>query len=271
MNTGDRVEAGAGEAGAGDGTATVGDADGGGSRGEGHSRGDIERHRDGKTSDAKISGAKIRVIVADPHPVVRRGLRDAFAVSGNIVVAGETGDTAELLSLMDTVPHDVVTIAMRMPGGNGIDLIYRISDQFPCTKVLVITLIGDGETARSAFRAGAAGYMLKDAPTERIINAIRTVSSGAFVLDPSIVAAMRKSADDADAASAASSILSGKEKEIARLVSEGLSNKDIAERIYVSVRTVESHISHILGKTGIESRTKLALWALDVLEGRGSG
>ncbi|MCL4433938.1 MAG: response regulator transcription factor [Actinobacteria bacterium] len=225
----------------------------------------------GNHSDGESPDAKIRVIVADPHPVVRRGLRDAFIASGDIAAAGEASDAAELLSLIDTVSHDMVTIAMQMPGGNGIDLVYRISEQFPFTKVLVLTLIADGEIARSAFRAGAVGYMLKDAPMERIINAIRTVSSGAFVLDPSIVAAMRKSSDDAVVARAMSSMLSVKEMEIALLVSEGLSNKEIADRIYVSVRTVESHISHILGKTGIDSRTKLALWALDALEGHGGG
>jgi DNA-binding NarL/FixJ family response regulator len=220
------------------------------------------------SSDA--GGALIRVFLVDDHRVVRSGLSAYLELVDDIEVVGEAGDGSQALdgiALLDTdggLP-DVVLMDLLMPAMDGIVATREVKSRWPAIEVVAITSFVEEAQVRAALEAGAAGYLLKDADADQVAQAIRAAVAGEMHLDP-IVA--RLLADSLRAPRRPGDDLTPREREVLMLVAEGVSNRQIAETLVVSERTARTHVSAILGKLGLVSRTQAALWA--VREGIGS-
>jgi DNA-binding NarL/FixJ family response regulator len=213
----------------------------------------------------------IRVFLIDDHRVVRSGLSAYLELVEDIEVVGEAGDGSqalERLALLETNGElpDVALMDLLMPIMDGITAIREIKSRWPAIEVVAITSFVEEAKVRAALEAGAAGYLLKDADADQIARAIRAAVAGEMHLDP-IVA--RLLADSLREPARPGEDLTPREREVLGLVAEGASNRQIAETLVVSERTARTHVSAILGKLGLVSRTQAALWA--VREGLGRG
>lgn len=209
------------------------------------------------------AAADIRVMVVDDHAVVRRGLR-AFigAVPGISVVAeAEDGEAAlaELgrLAAFDRVP-DVVLMDLMMPRMGGIDAIAAARKAHPSVKVVALTSYGDTERVHAALEAGASGYVLKDADSDEVAAAVRAAARDEVHLDAAVARALAMTM----AVRHPVGELTSREREVLVLVAQGKSNQDIADTLVISERTARTHVSHVIGKLGLESRVQAALWAV---------
>ena len=193
---------------------------------------------------------KIRIILADDHPVVRDGLKGMIASQHDLSVVGEAGNGEELLSLAGKVPADVALVDLRMPVLDGVTAITRLRECSPGLRVLVLTTYDTDADIRRAVEAGATGYLLKDAPREELFRAIRQTARGDSYLSPSVASRLvdRVRSPDRDQ-------LSPREVEVLTLVSRGSANKEIARCLRLSEATVKSHLLHIFEKLGASDRT----------------
>lgn len=196
----------------------------------------------------------IRVVLADDHPIVRDGLRGMCASAADLEVVGEaaTGDEAVTLAL--ALQPDVVLMDLRMPGGNGVQATRQICAAERGVRVLVLTTFDTDDEVMAALDAGATGYLLKDAPRQDLFAAIRSVAGGDQVLSAAVV-------DRAEGRSPGQQ-LTAREVEVLRLVSKGLSNRDIASELFVSQATVKTHLSHVYDKLGAPDRAAAVAIAL---------
>ncbi len=204
----------------------------------------------------------IRVFIADDHSIVRHGLTSYLAVTGDIDVVGEAGDGAEAVAMVTDLASagrgpDVVLADLVMPGLDGIGVAQALRRLPKPPRVMILSSFGDAEHLRSALRAGVSGYVLKSASPEEIAQAVRAVSSGGLHLD----AALSASLTEAVAPSGIPVSLTDREREVLALVAKGKSTKGIAAALFISERTARTHISHLLGKLGLESRMQLGIWA----------
>jgi two-component system response regulator DevR len=196
----------------------------------------------------------IRLFLVDDHEVVRRGIRDLVEIEPDMEVVGEAATAADALTgVRDTEP-DVAVLDVRLPDGDGVEVCREIRARHPRTQCLILTSYPDEEALLNALIAGAAGYLLKLASGEELTDAIRTVAKGRSLLDPQ---ATRSAVDEATKGSgAATDPLSSEEKEIFEFVVDGLTNKQVAERIGTDEETVRVHIWRILAKLGLRSRSE---------------
>lgn len=205
----------------------------------------------------------IRVLICDDQEVVREGLRAIVDLVPDFDVIGVAADGAEAVSCLEGNPADIVLMDLRMPGLNGVQATRQVRDRFPETKVLVLTTYADESWVLDAVRAGASGYLLKDAPRERLVAAIKGTVAGETYIDPSVAGGlMRRLAnqpegDDTNIAEG----LTPREVEILGLLGRGLSNAAIAERLYLSEGTVRNYVSAVLTKLDVEDRTQAAVLA----------
>ena len=211
----------------------------------------------------------IRVLVADDDALVRSGVRMLLHDVPDMVVVGEAADGADAVTAARDLAPDVVLMDLRMPGGGGIEATRRLtSDELAETSgvlvhVLVLTTFDDEQSVGSALRAGASGFLVKDAAARHLVDAVRTVAAGGSWLDPSAAAAVirvlqRVPEVDGTAGSAATALarLTDREREVLALVARGLTNEQIRERLVVSGATVRTHVSRILMKTGTHDRSQ---------------
>ncbi len=205
----------------------------------------------------------LRVVLVDDHPVVRQGTKDILESRGHVAVVGEAGNSLDAVQVIGREHPDIAILDIRLPGESGIDLITRLSHEYPETKLLILSAYGDRDYLRAAMAAGVAGYLLKSAPDEEILDAVYAVMSGAIVIDRSLALGMRDTGDAGAVEARSGSLLSARELEVVRLVTQGLSNKAIADAIGISRRTVETHVRHIFDKLGVNSRTQLSLVACE--------
>jgi len=202
---------------------------------------------------------KIRIIIADDHAIVREGTRIMLEREDDMEVIGEARDGEEAIKLIEKLKPDVAIIDISMPKLSGIDVTKQIKAKLPSTAILILTAYQNDEYVFALLEAGAAGYLLKDVPSSEIVEAVRSVYSGESVLHPSIA---RKVIQRAIASSAKSIEekpefeLSEREKEVLMLAAQGLRNKDIADHLCISIRTVQGHINSILHKLNVGSRTE---------------
>ncbi|GAB2521508.1 response regulator transcription factor [Nocardiopsis aegyptia] len=219
----------------------------------------------------------IRVLIVDDQVLMREGLRKLLEIEPGIEVVGAAADGAEALALL-TSPEppavDLVLADARMPVMDGVTMIERLREDRPELPVIVLTTFDEDELVIGALRAGAKGYLLKDTMPERLADAVHRAVSGEIVLGSSaterLVGALLKAPGDVsggseneDVSPAAGSdeqVLSQREQEVARLVGDGASNREIARRLFISEGTARNHVTNILRKLNLRDRTKLALW-----------
>ena len=204
----------------------------------------------------------IRVLVVDDHAVVRAGLRRVLDAEDDIevVAEAESGERA-IFEALESKP-DVIVMDVVMAGKSGIDATPEVLRAVPTTKVLVLSMQDDPHYVRAAFEAGASGYVLKEAVDTEVVGAVRTVAGGARYVHPALGA--RLVAADVDARRRAEADpLSDREREVLRLLALGHTNQEIAEMLFISVRTAETHRAHIMRKLGLSSRAEMVRYALE--------
>ncbi|ALJ22347.1 response regulator [Microbacterium sp. No. 7] len=211
--------------------------------------------------------SEIRVYLVDDHEIVRRGLSAFLGTATDVVVVGETGDAREALrdlhSLGADEGVDVLLTDLMMPTLSGFDLIQQLTSLPHPPRVIVLSAYGDTDRVRRALELDAAGYVMKSARPDSILEAIRAAAQGRQYVDPELAIQLAQTAVDPEVQA-----LTPREREVVALVARGRSNLDIARELFISERTARTHVSHILGKLGFESRVQLALWALDGAPGR---
>jgi NarL family two-component system response regulator LiaR len=213
--------------------------------------------------------AAIRVLIADDHTIVRKGIRALLSEVGGfeVVAEAEDGEVA-VLRTMETHP-DVILMDLLMPVMDGIEATRQITSRWPGARILVLTSFAADTKVFPAIRAGALGYLLKNASSEELVRAIRQVQRGEPSLHPAIARKLLQEIVHSPELQPTPEPLTGREMTVLRLIAQGLSNQEIADRIVVSEPTVRAHVSHILGKLHLASRTQAALYA--VREGLASG
>jgi two-component system, NarL family, response regulator LiaR len=208
---------------------------------------------------------RIRILIADDHAVVREGTKQIMMKEPDLEVVAEAGDGEEAVKMVGTTKPDVVIMDVAMPKVDGISATKQIKSLYPKTAVLVLSAYDDDQFVFSLLEAGAAGYLLKSVRGYELVQAIRAVHAGESVLHPTVA---RKVLNRFVSASGRSlkqkpvEILSERELDVLRLASQGLSNQDIADKLCLSLRTVQAHFSHIFNKLQVSSRTEAVVRAL---------
>lgn len=203
----------------------------------------------------------IRVLIVDDHPVVREGLRTFLGTVEGIEVVADASDGAEAVALVTEHLPDVVLMDLSMPNVDGIEATRRIVESSAPTKVIALTSFATDDKVFPAIRAGAAGYLLKEAEPADLAEAIKKVHRGESILHPNIAA--RLMADVAAATPRAHRTdLTRRELEVLRLIAQGMSNRQIASELSVAEKTVKTHVSSVLSKLGVADRTQAALYAV---------
>ena len=189
----------------------------------------------------------IRLLIVDDHPIVRDGLRGVFAAEPDLTVIGEAADGAE--AVRHAASADVVLMDLRMPGMGGVEAITRLRETCPDVRVLVLTTFDTDSDVLPAIEAGATGYLLKDAPRDELLRAVRSAYRGESVLSPSVAGRLmgrvRRPADGT---------LSKREREVLALIADGTTNREAAKRLFVSEATIKTHLLHIYDKLGVRDR-----------------
>lgn len=206
--------------------------------------------------------APIRVLIADDHAVVRKGIRALLATEPDIQVVGEARDGSEALSLAQSLHPDVVLMDLVMPKLDGIEATRQIASLQPAPRIMVLTSFAADDKVFPAIKAGALGYLLKDSNPEVLAEAIRQVYHGESSLDPSIARKVLLELAQPTKHALTAEPLTVRELGVLRLVAQGKNNKDIARQLCITEMTVRTHMSNILSKLHLASRTQAALYAL---------
>jgi DNA-binding NarL/FixJ family response regulator len=212
-----------------------------------------------------VAETLLRVVVADDQPVVRAGFAAVLAAAPDIEVVGTAADGAELVALVAAEDPDVAVVDVRMPVMDGIAATAALGRDH-ATRVLVLTTFDLDEYVVSAVRAGASGFLLKDVPAERLVEAVRLVADGGMLLGPSVTRRLVEDFAEQPAARAADPAAYGltrREGEVLGLLGRGLANAEIAEDLVVSTETVKSHVAEVLRKLGLRDRVQAVVWAYE--------
>ena len=209
----------------------------------------------------------IRVVLVDDQSMIRTGLRMVLAAEPDIEVVGEAGDGASGVRVVTGLAPDVVLLDVRMPGMDGLEAARRIVDAGLPTRVVVLTTFDEDEYVAAALRAGVSGFLLKVAPPEDLVAAVRTVAAGQGLLDPAVTLRVIRSFAAAPAAdpgrAAELAQLTERETDVLALVAAGLSNAEIAARLYLGEATVKTHVSRVLFKLGLRDRVQAVAFAYE--------
>ncbi|ACU34071.1 response regulator transcription factor [Actinosynnema pretiosum subsp. pretiosum] len=201
----------------------------------------------------------IRVLLVDDHEVVRRGLRELLEDEADLKVVAEAGGVREAVVRAQASKPDVAVVDMRLPDGTGVELCGKLQDLPGGPRCLVLTAFEDDEALVGAITAGASGYLLKQVRGQDLVHAVREVAAGRSLLDPvttsRVLERMRKPQEPDELAT-----LTEQERRVLSLIGEGLSNRQIAERLFVAEKTVKNHVTAVLSKLGMERRTQAAAW-----------
>ncbi len=206
--------------------------------------------------------APIRVLIVDDHPIVRKGIRALLARKHDLRVVGEAGDGAEAISQARKLAPDVVLMDLVMPRMDGVEAIREITAQLPGTRILVLTSFATDDKVFPAIQAGALGYLLKDSSPDDLLRAIYQVAKGEVTLQPSIARQVLSEFSAPTKKPHTLDPLTAREHEVLRLLAQGESNKEIAAALVIAEETVHAHVSSILAKLHLASRTQAALYAL---------
>ena len=212
---------------------------------------------------ASADAPRIRVLVADDHKVVRRGLRGFFELLDDIEVVGEAEDGQAAVELTGTLEPDVVLMDLLMPRLDGIAATAEIKARYPDVEVVALTSFIEEDRVTAALEAGATGYLLKDADADDVAAAIRRAHAGEVHLDPQVARLLARRIRSRREDEPGHEPLTEREREVLALVAKGYANKEIAARLDITERTARTHVSNILGKLDLASRTQAALWAVE--------
>jgi DNA-binding NarL/FixJ family response regulator len=207
--------------------------------------------------------ARISVFLVDDHEIVRRGLRELLEAEPDLVVVGEAAGVEEALARVPAANPQVAVLDVRLPDGDGVSLCRELRDALPGLACLMLTSFADDEALLDAVLAGAAGYVLKDVRGNALVAGIRTVAAGGSLLDPraaSLVLERWREPAKADPLAA----LSEQERKILALIGEGLTNREIAARLFLAEKTVKNYVSNVLAKLGLQRRTQVAVLATEL-------
>ncbi len=207
----------------------------------------------------------MRVFLLDDHEVVRRGLRDLLESSGGIEVVGESGLAAEATARIPALRPHVAVLDARLPDGSGIDVCRDVRSIDPDIKALILTSYDDDEALFSAILAGASGYLLKQIGGTDLVDGIMRVATGQSLIDPALVAKVLERVRNGPEAHEELAALTDQERKILALIAEGLTNRQIGERLFLAEKTVKNYVSSILSKLGLERRTQAAVLASKLL------
>jgi two-component system, NarL family, response regulator DevR len=209
----------------------------------------------------------IDVFLLDDHEVVRRGVADVLRSDPQVRVVGEAKTAAEALARVPALKPDVAILDVRLPDGDGVSVCRELRSRLPQLKVIMLTSYSDDEALFDAIVAGASGYLLKQILGQDLVAGVRTVTAGGSLLDPTAATAvmerLRRAAEPAGPLAG----LSPQERTVLELIGEGLTNRQIGERMFLAEKTVKNHVSHLLAKLGLERRTQAAVLATELRGG----
>ena len=216
---------------------------------------------DSPSTHSDRSDRSVRVYLLDDHEIVRRGLRELLEADGSIEVIGESGLAVEATRRIPALRPDVAVLDGRLPDGSGIDVCRDVRSIDPTIACLILTSYDDDEALFSAIMAGAAGYVLKQIRGNELVDAIHRVARGQSLLDPQVTQRVLARLREGPASDPALASLTNQERRILLLIAEGLTNRQIAERMFLAEKTVKNYVSNLLAKLGMERRTQAAVFA----------
>jgi two-component system, NarL family, response regulator LiaR len=205
----------------------------------------------------------IRVLIVDDHAVVRMGLKMFFDHQPDIEVVGEAADGSEGVAMARRLEPDVVLMDLLMPTMDGVTAIGRIKAERPDIEIVTMTSFIEEEKVTAALEAGASGYVLKDAEAEEVAAAVRAAYAGEVHLDPAVARLLAQRMRARKSPEETAEPLTDREKDVIRLLGQGMSNKEIGSQLFITERTARTYVSNILGKLGLASRTQAALYAVE--------
>ena len=213
---------------------------------------------------AESASGPVRVFLLDDHEVVRRGVADLLEAEPDLTVVGEAATAAEALARVPAVRPDVAVLDVRLPDGDGVMVCRELRSLLPDLRCLMLTSFADDDALFDAIMAGASGYVLKQIRGTDLVGAVRTVAGGQSLLDPGTTAKvlerMRAAAEDRGPVAG----LSEQERTVLALIGEGLTNREIGERMFLAEKTVKNYVSHLLAKLGMQRRTQAAILATEL-------
>ena len=213
----------------------------------------------------------IGVFLLDDHEIVRRGVRELLEAEPDIVIVGEAGTAASALARIPALRPDVAVLDVRLPDGDGVSVCRDIRSSMPEVACLMLTSFGDDEALFDAIMAGAAGYVLKQIRGTDLVGAVRAVAAGQSLLDPQAASMVMRRMRDTAARADPLSGLTGQERRILELIGEGLTNRQIGQRMFLAEKTVKNYVSALFAKLGMERRTQAAAYAARIFEDQDHG
>lgn len=226
-----------------------------------------------ETADS-LTSQPVKVFLLDDHEVVRRGVRDMLEAEGDIKVIGEAGTASSALARIPALRPDVAVLDVRLPDGDGVTVCREIRSRMPEVACLMLTSFADDDALMDAVMAGAAGYVLKQIRGTDLVGAVRTVATGQSMLDPRAASQLMARLRGQSAKHDPLAGLSPQERRILELIGDGLTNRQIGEKMFLAEKTVKNYISGLFAKLGMERRTQAAAYAARVFgehEGGGAG
>jgi two-component system response regulator DevR len=211
----------------------------------------------------------IRVFLLDDHEIVRRGLRELLEAESDIEICAEAGTAEEALARIPPTAPDVAVLDVRLPDGDGVEVCREVRSRHPEIRCLMLTSYSDDEALFEAIMAGASGYLLKQIRGTDLVDAVRRVASGQSLLDPSVTASVLERLRAGPETDERLQRLTEQERRILDLIAEGLTNRQIAERVHLAEKTVKNYVSNLLAKLGMERRTQAAVYATRLRPGPG--
>jgi two-component system response regulator DevR len=205
----------------------------------------------------------IRIFLLDDHEVVRRGIAELLDGVPGFQVVGEAGTVADTLPRVLASRPDVALLDARLPDGSGIDVCRDVRSALPNTYCLILTSYDDRDAVLAAVLAGASGYVLKEVRTAGLVDAIRQVAMGRSLIDPALIAQVMERVKEGSPTDARLAALTQREREVLDFIADGMTNRQIGERMFLAEKTVKNYVSSLLGKLGMERRTQAAVFAAE--------
>jgi two-component system response regulator DevR len=210
------------------------------------------------------SDQPVRIFLLDDHEVVRRGIAELLAAVPGFEVVGEAGTAGQAVPRILAARPDVAVLDARLPDGSGIDVCREVRSALPTTYCLILTSYDDQDAVLASVLAGASGYVLKEVRTSGLVDAIRQAAMGRSLIDPAVIAKVMERVREGSPADNRLAALTQREREVLELIADGLTNRQIGERMFLAEKTVKNYVSSLLSKLGMERRTQAAVFGAEI-------